>query len=279
MKDVLRDGTPEALTIAMEANLVDALFALLRGYPGASIVETPHALSVMTGVPHAMMNAVMRPKFACGDAADARIEETLEPFIRAGVPVLWWLGPSAQPADLLERLQTFGIGPLSNMPGMAIDLDTVETDRPMPPGLEIFEVVDPETLRQYLVPFADGFDLPRKAISAIKKAMLGEGLASCAPGRAFVGLHEGLPVCCAASHLSAGVNGIYNVATTKAARHHGYGLAVILKALERGRRHGYRYGVLQSSALAEGLYRKIGFREVCRVRMCAWFMARHGPVI
>ena len=64
--------------------------------------------------------------------------------------------------------------------------------------------------------------------------------------------------------------GIGAVTTLPEARRQGIGAAMVLAALREGRAAGYRFGVLGASEMGAGVYRKIGFREVCRSGSYVW---------
>jgi predicted acetyltransferase len=53
-------------------------------------------------------------------------------------------------------------------------------------------------------------------------------------------------------------------------RRQGIGAAMVLAALHAGRDSGYRFGVLGASEMGLGIYRKIGFREVCVSGSYVW---------
>ena len=70
--------------------------------------------------------------------------------------------------------------------------------------------------------------------------------------------------------LGAGVAGLSSVATVPEARRQGIGTAVTLHLLEQARAMGYRIGVLFSSDMAVGVYRKLGFREYRKGSFYVW---------
>jgi predicted acetyltransferase len=56
--------------------------------------------------------------------------------------------------------------------------------------------------------------------------------------------------------------GIFNVATPKSHRGNGYGTAVTSRAVVEGFSAGAAFAYLQSSAIGESVYRRLGFEQV-----------------
>ena len=78
-----------------------------------------------------------------------------------------------------------------------------------------------------------------------------------------------MAVAAAALFVGAGVAGIYNVCTVPEARGRGIAGAVTAAALDEGAARGCRLAVLGSSEMGYPVYRRLGFRDVSRLRSYA----------
>jgi GNAT superfamily N-acetyltransferase len=74
--------------------------------------------------------------------------------------------------------------------------------------------------------------------------------------------------------LGAGAAGVYFVFTFEQARRRGVGAALTLAPPKTTREMGYRIGVLGSSEMGFPVYRRLGFREHCRIGICEWTVGR-----
>jgi ribosomal protein S18 acetylase RimI-like enzyme len=85
------------------------------------------------------------------------------------------------------------------------------------------------------------------------------------PVRNYLGFLDDKAVCTSTVFYGAGVAGIYDVATLPEARGRGLGTALTLAPLLDARQAGYRIGVLQSSEMGFGVYKRMGFRHLCQI--------------
>ena len=89
--------------------------------------------------------------------------------------------------------------------------------------------------------------------------------------RLYLGSLEREPVATALLFLGAGVaGGLYGVGTIPEARRQGIGRAMTVVPLLEARAMGYRIGVLHTSPMGEGIYRRLGFREYCKLGRYVW---------
>ncbi|HZO87801.1 MAG TPA: GNAT family N-acetyltransferase [Chthonomonadaceae bacterium] len=269
MSQVLTDFSEAALIRALEINLWEVFAQLIRFMPGSEVRENTEGIRFATGIPHPLANGMMRTRFA-PEAAEEKIAETLAYFQARSLPMLWWTCPSDQPADLGTRLQNQGLAQIANMPGMAIDLEAMNDSIPMPQGVRIEEVGDTAALQQWTHALTVGYEIPPALGEAFGAAWGRFGFGSDLPLRNFLAAQHGKPVSCASLYLDAGVAGIYCVATVPEARRQGIAAALVLRCLQEARALGYRIGTLQSSQMGEGVYRRLGFQECCKVGMYAW---------
>ena len=152
----------------------------------------------------------------------------------------------------------------SDSAGMALDLGGFEPEPP-PAGVEIVTVDDLAGLDAWETIQRRALDLDETRTRAWRDAH-DRALSADIPLRDWIALLDGVPVAAAALFVAAGVAGIYNVATVPEARGRGIGRAVTAAALAEAVARGERTAVLGSSELGYPVYRRLGFRDVSRLR-------------
>lgn len=274
MDKVLQDLSPPALVRAIEASMLD----LYRNYgrsPLAELDDRPDLLRLTTGVPVPVFNAVVWARFTTRDA-DERIAAALAPFRERRVAALWWIGPSSEPPDLGARLQRHGLTPAGDEPGMAADLATLPEPPPLPRGVAIEPAADERALARWVWAFSLGFGIPESLAGFHLELERSLGVDPHGRWRRYLAVADGEPAAVSAALLGAGVVGLYDVATRPQHRRRGLGTALTLQPLLEARALGYRAAVLQASPEGERLYRRLGFREYCRVYQYLWSPRRQA---
>lgn len=257
----LGDAEREELERAAEANFT-ASWWLLGEVVGAELDDRDGIRTVVSGAPEPLLNGVVSARIERD--VDGAIDRVLHRFRDAGVPFVWWVGPSTGPADLPRRLEALGFAPWgSSWPGMAVRLTQVAAPA-APDGLEIRVVDDEVRLRDYV----DVFGAVLSPSAAFTDAMEAVGRARLAgrevPVVDFIGYLNGAPVATSTLIDAGGAAGIYNVATVESARRQGIGTALTFAALSVGIERGRSIGVLEASRLGYAVYQRLGFREVTR---------------
>jgi GNAT superfamily N-acetyltransferase len=268
MNAILDDFSPSVLIRAIEANAIEGCKAW-QGWPGLELHEEPDMNWTLTKIPFALFNNVFRVRVA-PDNIQASIEAVLARVKGRNVPMLWWVGPSTQPADLATHLVARGLLFAGSSVGMAVDLLALNPSLSTPPGLSIEEVDSTETFGAWCRVMTSVYEFPDFAARAWFDMHFSLGLGRQQPWRHFLARLDGKPVATASLFLGAGVAGIANVATLPEARQQGIGAAITLAPLREARRLGYRIGTLFATETAKEMYRNLGFREYCQGQVYIW---------
>jgi len=260
---VRADFAPAALLAAIEDNHREQLIWTGQA-PGVETHVEPDVVWYTTGRPHAAHNRVFNARFA-PEGADARIDAILAQFRWQGVPALWWVWPSSEPADLRERLIAHGLHQTRTSRGMVADLAGLNGDFPPPPALRIERVRDRAALRGYIQALSLGFSMPEVAAAGLYEQLAALDLGPDSPLQHYVGWLGDEPVACSTLFLGAGVASLSSVATVPAARRKGICTALTLAPLREARAAGYRIAVLLPSDAGYQVYRRVGFVELCNL--------------
>lgn len=259
----------EAAAWALEENLW-ALWSRFGRGAGCALHETPHALWYETPIPTLPYNGVLRFRAPDRNGVGGAIDGVVARFRARGVPFLWMLHPSAQPGDLASRLRARGLEESEPAEGMWIDLERLPAPEPAPRGLAIREMTSDAEQHAVLdlVRWRWGVrEEDRAALEEIAAAFeLGR------PGsavRCWIAWQDDEPVAKAFLHLAAGAAGLYAVATRPEARGLGLARNLALHAFAAARAAGHRLGILHSTPMARGLYRKLGFLPAANFRLFA----------
>jgi ribosomal protein S18 acetylase RimI-like enzyme len=261
MSAISQDVSAAGMAAAIEANW-NAAFSLIGRSPIVQSHDDDPELRwyITPKIPFPIFNHVYFTRLS-PEGIDARIEELRQHFAAHQVPLMWSVGPFSRPSDLGARLESHGLAHADDSPGMALDLQALREDLPVPAGLVIERVSNAEVLREFIEVQRVGFEMPQFTDEGFFETFSAIGLTEESPWRNYVGRLDGEIVATSALVLGAGVAGIYNVATLPKVRRQGLGAAMTLAALREARELGYRIGILTSSAMGFGVYRRLGFEQ------------------
>ena len=265
MDKILTDTSSASMAAAFEFNLF-SLFRLFKQWPQAEVHDTPELLWSITNIPFPLFNSVARTGLPAG-RVDAAIESILAEYHSRKVPMMWWVGPSAQPSDLGSLLSERGLqGSVS--PGMAVDLTTMPERYVLPENLQIKKASNEVELEIYCRVLCGVFGMPDFVEDAFFDFFMSLGFSS--PFINYIGIIEDEIVATSSVCLGGGVAGVYNVATLESARGKGIGSAMTAFPLLEARSAGYRIAALEPSESGYSVYRKLGFQECCKISRYVW---------
>ncbi len=267
MNEIVKDLSTTSLIHAIKANLY-AFFRYFSRSTHTEFYESPKYIRWHTRVEHPWFNGVLSTQ-AAADNEEQTIQEVLSYFRSRKVnEFIWWFEPQLQATAWEEHLKPHGFQYDNSTPGMAVDLALLPASVPHPKDLLIRCVEDLETLQEWTRTFNPGYELPSTFFSPFLELATGWGFDL--PLRHYLAYLNGTPVATSSLFLSAGVAGIYYVATLPEARGQGIGTFLTLIPLHQAREMGYRAGVLQSSEMGYRVYQRLGFQKLCDIEIFYW---------
>jgi GNAT superfamily N-acetyltransferase len=245
---------------AMEENLWSMWSQFGLAKDGA-LHDEGGALWFETPIPVPPYNMVV--KFQGDAQADTVIDRIFAHFRSRGVPFVWLVHPSAQPADLRSRLQSRGFEEAEPITGMAMDLAGLPPLPDTPRGVEILPVTVEHAKSAFAELVVWRWHVPEAARPHLQSIMdvVRIGAAG-SPNRAWVVVKDGVALAKAFTHDAAGAVGLYGMATKPEARGMGLARLVCLNALHDARTRGQTLAILHSTPMAVSLYKGIGFAEI-----------------
>jgi GNAT superfamily N-acetyltransferase len=246
-------------------NLRESFRVLAEGRPGAEVLELPGISIASLGVSFQMFNAAfLSAPVETQSELEARLRTARSYFDARGLPwALWicedWLAVRVR-RKLSRTCEAFGLRLSSEMPGMAAD--RLEPPKRKLPQLEVRRVDAETSLNDFRAIGSNCFHVPIVWFSEV----FDEKMAARESFVCWVGYRDGMPVASAATVVSDGVLGIYNVATSPEYRNRGHAEAITRYAIDAalGVFPARRF-VLQSTAAGQRIYERMGFRPVTRV--------------
>ncbi|HEX3670594.1 MAG TPA: GNAT family N-acetyltransferase [Candidatus Cybelea sp.] len=252
----------------MERNFVYILGEFARALPDTELYLGRELVWTLTPVAMPVFNSVAAARLDSRNV-EAAIAAAQERARRKGVPLLWWVFPGNEPADLSRRLLANGFRLTERSPGMSLDLGNAG-ELARPGGAISIALVDGATAPRWCEVFSDGFGLARKFGEAYLPFAMDVAAKPDGSLRNYALYSSGQMVATASLALHAGIAGIYNVATLPHARGNGFASALTAHVACEGRASGATVAALQASEMGLGVYRRLGFRERYTVDMLTW---------
>jgi len=249
----------------VELNLWETWSNFGRG-PGCTLHDERDALWFETPIPVLPYNTVL--KFQVERDVDRRIDFLVSRYAERKVPILWIVHPSSQPLDLCERLQQRGLQEIEIAPCMARSLENLPEAPSRPDGVEIREAIEDSDLIELYGLAAWRWGVPEEHRLQLRKMIekfeIGERTSN---ARFWLAWKDGAPISKIGLYNGSGSAGIYGVATKPEARGLGIASILMITAMQAAKEMGHKLAVLDSSPLAEKLYKRLGFTTVAPLRL------------
>lgn len=240
-----------------------SMFSIMGLGTGGRLVDTPTRLVTEAPVPQPPYNAVLRFHDEGDQPLREQAVELLSPMLDRGVTPVWVVHPTTEPG-IRDVLGALGLVCAEEIYGMCADLADIDLPEQRDDvEIRVFDQ-DSEHLWIDLVSWRYGLsDESSPYLRDVYRAGLRQGTGG------LVAVDAGVPISKAVLHLADGVAGIYGVATTEAGRGRGLATYLCASALADARAAGAERTVLHSTPMAQGLYRRMGYRDVATFELWA----------
>jgi len=235
--------------------------------PPAEVRRTRSRTIIDSGLASDTFNLVVEDRPDATEQDDDEIEDTCRRFGARGLPAAWWTCDELRTGRLADILLRHGFVEDEVDVGMTADLAALPRDVPRPAGLGIRLATSPDDLEAYGRIIEANFEPPDPAVMSYYRAvsrLQGQGPG---PLRLFLGSMDGRAVCTSSLFLSGQTAHLFDVCTLAAFRGRGLASAITHFTLAYGRAHGAGRGGLEASPGGLGIYRRMGFGEVCTFRV------------
>lgn len=227
-------------------------------------------IKIYSGVPHPILNGVLDTQFS-SENIQGQIDEAMKVFKDNNMPIMWYVWPSSQPNDLRQQLLDYGLSHAADNPGMLADFSTLPEEMSLADGVRIELVTNNEMMEDWKFVLKEGFQMPDMVMDFFLEVYKEIGHGEGTPTQHYLAYLDDKPVACGTIYLGTNnVCGIWNIATLEEARGKGIGTAITWKPCFDAMQKGYKYGVLLSSEMGYGVYKRLGFEEYCKVGYYAW---------
>lgn len=249
----------------MAKNLAQAMRFFGTARKSGEVLEVPGLSLISCGLNYAAFNAAVlsEPVGPQSSELQKHIEVARGHFEFRNLRWTCWLCEDLL-SELVRResrniLDACGLMQLNDSPGMYADHLT-RPRRPLP-LIQIRKVSDDPTRSAFAYVTSVAFEIPHP----ICRDIYGSEPAWAGSFEGFVGYVAGVPVSTVGIVVSAGLVGVYSVATLPKFRHCGYAEATMRAALAEVReRTGIETTALQSTPSGYRLYEQMGYRKLTK---------------
>lgn len=175
------------------------------------------------------------------------------------IPVLWFVTPMSRPKSLKKILNDYGFNYQNSWRAMAIDLKTVPEKFELPDCMQIKRALNLDEIKNWTDVLVESFQFPF-IVTSYKKYFINAGIDDL-NFNYYSGYLNGKAVVSSIFFKGKFAAGIFYIGTIPEVRGKGIAQAMVNYILNKAKKEGYMFCVLQASEMGYPLYKKIGFKE------------------
>ncbi len=265
MDKILKNKDERAIATAIEDNFISFRLLFSR-LPNARIFKEKGFLWIDSGTSRASWNGILKAKVPL-EFFDDKVELVLNYFHEVNRPFSCWLGNNNFSSTIQEKLTSYGFVQDEESTGMAADLNDCQVKIPYVSGLKIKKLSTPHEWESHLAVCAKSFNLTNSAEQFL--STIYRSVKSCIPYpfQHYLGYIDDKPVASSLLFINSGITGIYFIGTIPTFRGKGIGSALTAYSMLRAKELGNRIAVLRASAMGEGIYRRLGFKDYFKFQL------------
>jgi len=239
----------------VEQNSVNYI-KFIASLPRFEIREEPDVFWISVDAPVFYFNSVFNARL--DGNAEQRIETIIEFFRTRRDWFTWHIIPSSQPENLAQLLMALGAELLETIPYMAVDLDDVQREIPLPSDFTWTTVRTHDDLASWTSIYCHARGYPESAYKLFN-IFADLDLTEKSPFQLILGYLGNTPVSTYSVFMDDETAGFYSLTTLPEARGHGIGTAISIAAADLAAERGYQIATLLSEPPSRNICKRLGF--------------------
>jgi len=239
----------------VEQNSVNYI-KFIASLPRFEIHEEPDIFWISADAPVFYFNSVFDARL--NGNAEQKIETIMEFFHGRRDWFTWHIIPSSQPENLAQLLMALGAELLETIPYMAVDLDDVQREIPLPSDFTWTTVRTHDDLASWTSIYCHARGYPESAYKLFN-IFADLDLTEKSPFQLILGYLGNTPVSTYSVFMDDETAGFYSLTTLPEARGHGIGTAISIAAADLAAERGYQIATLLSEPPSRNICKRLGF--------------------
>jgi ribosomal protein S18 acetylase RimI-like enzyme len=248
----------------LEENLIN-FFSNLDVELSFTVLNT----QIVTGIPHPLLNYVIRTRFTPNNASD-EIKRIISHFKWRKLPFTWWTDLHTTPSNLGSLLESYGLTHLGTFAGLSLELNPIEMVNSEASQVQIEPIIDSNQLVEWAKILSKVYLFTPSMANAYSELFLQKIWMAGQNICPYLATVRGVPIGSFTLFINDGVAEIFHLAVHPEARGQGIGSAIVEVLIELTKEMGCRYLLLQTSSNTEKLFQNLGFQKISELDAFVW---------